>query len=132
MPLTFLTGSLSYLRRGRGPTPFCPTTTSTPAFLGGVCVVGPCIFVSRTVNPTKNDTTTYLRYVVAAVHGHESTCCTVTSKVHLMLKHVAWQMRNIPGGLGKKLKIESSKGITPARYGEIHGNDTFQKGSKIG
>jgi hypothetical protein len=69
--------------------------------------------LARTVNPTENDTTTYLRYVVAAVHGHEAICCTITPKVHLMLKHVAWQMRNIPGGLGKKWKIGSSKGIRP-------------------
>jgi hypothetical protein len=58
--------------------------------------------LARTVNPTENDTTTYLRYVDAAVHGHEALSCTVTPKVHLMLKHVAWQMRHIPGGLGEK------------------------------
>jgi hypothetical protein len=57
--------------------------------------------LAQTVNPMKNDTTTYLHYVVAAVHGHEAIRCTVTPKVHLMLKHVAWQMRNILGGLGK-------------------------------
>ncbi len=60
--------------------------------------------LARTVNPTENATTTYLHYVVAAVHGHEALRCTLTPKVHLMLKHVAWQMRNIPGGLGKKME----------------------------
>jgi hypothetical protein len=59
--------------------------------------------IARTVNPTENDTATYLRYVVAAVHGHEALRRTVIPKVHLMLKHVAWQMRNILGELGKKM-----------------------------
>jgi hypothetical protein len=69
--------------------------------------------LARTVNPMENDTTTYLCYVVAAVNGHKAICCTVTPKVHLMLKHVAWQIRIIPGGVGKKWKIGSSKGIKP-------------------
>ncbi len=69
--------------------------------------------LARTVNPTENDTATYLHYVVVTVHGHGALCFTITPKVHLMLKHIAWQMRNIPGGLGKKWKIGSSKGIRP-------------------
>jgi hypothetical protein len=52
----------------------------------------------------ENDTKTYLRYVSAAVHGNNALHCTVTPKVHLMLKHVAWQMRNIRGGLGNKME----------------------------
>ncbi len=30
--------------------------------------------------------------------------CTITPKVHLMLKHVAWQMGKIKGGLGDKME----------------------------
>ncbi len=36
--------------------------------------------------------------------GNDALCCTVTLKVHLMLKHVAWQMENIPGGQGDKME----------------------------
>jgi hypothetical protein len=54
--------------------------------------------LARTVNPTEHDTTTYLRYVQAAVHGNAVLHCTITPKVHLLLKHVACQMRNIWGG----------------------------------
>ncbi len=60
--------------------------------------------LARTVNPMENDTKTYLRYVFATVHGNDALRCTVTPKVHLMLKHVAWQMRNIRGGLRNKME----------------------------
>ncbi len=59
--------------------------------------------LAQTVNPMEHDTTTYLRYVQAAVHGNAALRCTITPKVHLMLKHVACQMRNIWGGLGDKM-----------------------------
>ncbi len=52
----------------------------------------------------ENDTKTYLRYVSVVVHGNDALRCTVTPKVHLMLKHVGWQMRNIRGGLGNKME----------------------------
>ncbi len=55
--------------------------------------------LARTVNPMRQDTNTYLRYVQAVVHGNAALCCTITPKVHLMLKHVAWQMKNIRGGV---------------------------------
>jgi hypothetical protein len=50
------------------------------------------------------DIKTYLLYVDAAVHGNAALRCTVTPKVQLMLKHVAWQMQNIWGGLGDKME----------------------------
>ncbi len=40
----------------------------------------------------------------AGVHGNAVLHCTITPKVHLMLKHIACQMRNIPGGLGDKME----------------------------
>ncbi len=60
--------------------------------------------LARTVNPMENDTKTYLHYVSAAVHGNNALRCTVTPKVHLRLKHVTWQMRNIWGGLVNKME----------------------------
>ncbi len=30
--------------------------------------------------------------------------CPITPKVHMMLRHVEWQMKNIPGGLGDKME----------------------------
>ena len=52
----------------------------------------------------RQDTNTYLWYVQAAVQGNAALRCTVTPKVHLMLKHIAWQMQNIWGGLGDKME----------------------------
>ena len=60
--------------------------------------------LARTVNPMELDVITYRRYVLAAVEGSEALQCTVTPKVHMMLKHVEWQMTNIKGGLGDKME----------------------------
>ena len=60
---------------------------------------------ARTINPTENDVTAYQQFVDAAVIGHVSLGLTITPKAHLMLKHVWWQMENIPGGLGDKWRI---------------------------
>ncbi len=47
---------------------------------------------------------TYQYYVAAVERGNDALRYTTTLKVHLMLKHIAWQMKNIPGGLGDKMK----------------------------
>jgi hypothetical protein len=60
--------------------------------------------LARTVNPMELDVITYRRYVLAAVEGSKTLQCTVTPKVHMMLKHVEWQMTNIKGGLGDKME----------------------------
>jgi hypothetical protein len=59
---------------------------------------------ARTINPTANDAIAYQQFVDAAVIGHVSLGLTITPKAHLMLKHVRWQMENIPGGLGDKME----------------------------
>ena len=41
--------------------------------------------LARTVNPMKQDITTYQQYVLAAVHGNSALCCTVTPKVYCSL-----------------------------------------------
>ena len=60
--------------------------------------------LARTVDPMEDDIKTYRHYVAAAERGNDALRCTTTPKVHLMLKHVAWQMENIPGGLGDKME----------------------------
>jgi hypothetical protein len=60
--------------------------------------------LARIVNPMELDVITYQRYVLAAVAGSKDLQCTVTPKVHMMLKHVTWQMTNIKGGLGDKME----------------------------
>jgi hypothetical protein len=60
--------------------------------------------LARIVNPTEEDITTYERYVSAAGKGNKVLECSVTPKVHLMLTHIAWQMRNVRGGLGHKME----------------------------
>ncbi len=47
------------------------------------------LLFAQTINLMENDTITSLHYVVAAVHGYAALHCTITPKVHLMLKHVA-------------------------------------------
>ncbi len=60
--------------------------------------------LARTVYSTKNDTETYQKFVLAAVQSSAILGCPITSKVHTMLRHVEWQMKNIPGGLGNKME----------------------------
>ena len=60
-------------------------------------------FLAQTVGPMEQDTKTYLRYVLAAVHGNDALGCTVTPKVHMMLKHVdifggGWEIKWRLGG----------------------------------
>jgi hypothetical protein len=61
--------------------------------------------VVRTINPTDEDADTYLTFVLAAVHGSKILQCSITPKVHAMLRHVQWQMKNLPGGLGDKMEV---------------------------
>ena len=61
--------------------------------------------LARAVGPMEQDTKTYLRYVLVAVNGNDALGCTVTPKVHMMLKHVVFQMRYIRGGWEIKWKI---------------------------
>ncbi len=60
--------------------------------------------LARMVNPTNDDTETYQKFVLAAVQSSAILGCPTTPKVHTMLRHVEWQMKNIPGGLGDKMK----------------------------
>jgi hypothetical protein len=60
--------------------------------------------LARTVNPMEQDIETYQRYVLAAVQGNALLRRTIPPNVHLMLKHVAWQMGKIKGGLGNKME----------------------------
>ncbi|KAL7428693.1 hypothetical protein ACHAXM_001389 [Skeletonema potamos] len=46
----------------------------------------------------------YKRYIKAAIFYHIQIGCSITPKVHLMLKHVLKQMQSFPGGLGDKME----------------------------
>ena len=54
--------------------------------------------------PSSEDAEQYQTFVHAAVVAHANLGLTITPKVHLMLKHVKWQMINIDGGLGNKME----------------------------
>jgi hypothetical protein len=41
---------------------------------------------------------------LAAVSGSKILQCPITPKIHAMLRHVQWQMKNILGGLGDKME----------------------------
>ena len=60
--------------------------------------------LTRTVNPMELDVKTYQRYVLAVVKGSKALQCTITHKVHMMLKHIKWQMTIIKGGLGNNME----------------------------
>jgi hypothetical protein len=55
-------------------------------------------------NPTMDNSHQYQQSVKAAVMGNVNLGLTITPKVHLMFKHVRWQMDNIKGGLGNKME----------------------------
>ena len=66
--------------------------------------------LARTKYPTSDHSQKYQQFINAAVIGHVNLGLTITPKVHLMFKHVSWQMDNITGGLGDKMEdwIEKS------------------------
>jgi hypothetical protein len=66
--------------------------------------MGRGIFVSKDNQSNGSGHEIYRLYVDAAVQGSKDLQCTVTPKVHLMLEHVEWQMRNIQRGLGDKME----------------------------
>jgi hypothetical protein len=89
-----------------------PDCILTDADINALCLHFQGVFVlwdgafslARTVGPMEDDIKTYRHYVAAAVSGNDALRCTITPKVHMMLKHVAGQMENIPGGLGEKME----------------------------
>ena len=60
--------------------------------------------LARIINPTDEDAETYQTFILAAVSGSKILQCPITPKIHAMLRHVQWQMKNIPGGLGDKME----------------------------
>ena len=62
------------------------------------------ISFAQKINPSKEDRTMFRRFFDAAVDGHCNLGCNITHKVHLMWKHVEWQMALLPGGLGDKME----------------------------
>ena len=60
--------------------------------------------IARKTNPTVEDRELYRQFVDAAVHCHVDLGCSITHKVHLMWKHVEWQMEIVEGGLGDKME----------------------------
>ncbi len=60
--------------------------------------------LARVVNPTHDDAETYQKFVWAAMQSSAILGCTIAPKVHTILRHVEWQMKNIPGGLGNKME----------------------------
>ena len=60
--------------------------------------------IARKVNPSVEDRALYRRFANAAVDGHCELGCSITHKVHLMWKHVEWQMKAVEGGLGDKME----------------------------
>jgi hypothetical protein len=60
--------------------------------------------LARKFAPTDEDCETYQKFVNAALKGSMLLQCSITPKMHSMLRHVKWQMKNLPGGLGDKME----------------------------
>jgi hypothetical protein len=60
--------------------------------------------LARTINQTDEDADTYQTFVLAAVHGSKILQCSITPKVHAMLRHVQCQMKNLPGGVEETME----------------------------
>jgi hypothetical protein len=54
--------------------------------------------------PTDKDCKTYQKFLNAALQGSMILQCSITPKVHSMLRHFKWQMKNLPGRLGEKME----------------------------
>ena len=60
--------------------------------------------LARKKYPSEEDAKQYQQFIDAAVIEHVNLGLTITPKVHLMFKHVRWQMVEIEGGLGDKME----------------------------
>jgi hypothetical protein len=56
--------------------------------------------LARKIDPTPEDEHTYQMFVDTALHGSQVLQCSIMPKVHIMVRHIAWQMINIPGRVG--------------------------------
>jgi hypothetical protein len=54
--------------------------------------------LARIIKPTDEDAETYQTFILAVVSNSKILQCPITPKIHAMLRHVQWQMKNIPGG----------------------------------
>ena len=59
---------------------------------------------ARIVDPSDDDIERFCSFVDAALQGTLRLRCSVTPKMHMMVKHVAWQMKYVPGGIGDKVE----------------------------
>ena len=103
MPFTFSTSSQQYLRGGKREE--CLLADSDIDLMclhfWEVYVLWDGAFsLARIINPTDEDAETYQTFILAAVSGSKILQCPITPKIHAMLRHVQWQMKNIPGGVG--------------------------------
>ena len=60
--------------------------------------------LAQKIATTDTDYKAYQKFVNAALHGSTILQCSITPKVHSMLRHVEWRMKNLPGGLGDKME----------------------------
>ncbi len=60
--------------------------------------------LARRINLTDEDAEAYQTFLLVAVSGSKIVQCPITPNVHTIMRHVQWQMKNIPGGLGDKMK----------------------------
>jgi hypothetical protein len=55
--------------------------------------------LEQKISPMDEDAETYQEFVLAAVRRSQFPQCPIMPKVHTMLIHVQWQMKNNWGGL---------------------------------
>jgi hypothetical protein len=65
----------------------------------GICPVGQGFLFARKIHPTTDNTRVYQQVVDAALEVDANLGFAITPKLHLMLKHIRWQMENLGEGV---------------------------------
>jgi hypothetical protein len=85
-------GSIEFTYDGKEKAEFIEWTENREEYQRGA------FSLARIINPTDEDAEAYQTFILAAVSGSKILQCSITPKIHAMLMHVQWQMKNIPGG----------------------------------
>jgi hypothetical protein len=73
--------------------------------------------LARIINPTDEDAEAYQTFILAAVSGSKFLQCPITPKIHTMLRHVQWQIKNIPGCQESSFGTQAWCGHAPCKSG---------------
>ncbi len=73
--------------------------------------------LARIINPTDEDAEAYQMFILAVVRGSKILQCPITPKIHIMLRHVQLQIKNIPGCQESSFGTQAWCGRAPCTSG---------------